>query len=116
MKSCEELVRSSGRFVQRTSGVVLLFVVTRCSPVTTNAPRPEPCANPVIVVQNNIPYRVEIFQYQNTRPTFIGLVGALNKQTIPVEGKRGYYFAAREDGRRVTARDAVRIDRHCPKE
>jgi hypothetical protein len=72
--------------------------------------------NPVIVVQNNVPYRVEIFQYQDTRPTFIASVGALNKQTIPVGGRTGYYFAARQDGQRITARDAVRIDRQCPKE
>jgi hypothetical protein len=68
------------------------------------------------VVQNNTPYRADIWQYQNNQPTFIASVSALNKQTIPVNGKSGYYYATRETGRRFSARDAVRIDRNCTAE
>jgi hypothetical protein len=106
-------MRCCGRCCSFAISALLLFVVTGCSPVTTNAVRPAPCANPVIVVQNNTPYRADIWQYQNYQPTFIASVAALNKQTITVEGKSGFYYATRENGTRFSARDAVRIDRNC---
>jgi hypothetical protein len=93
---------------------LLLVGLASCSPATTNAPRSEPCANPVLQVQNNAPYRADIWQWQNFRDVWIGSVAALSKTALPVDGKPGHYFARTTDGKSITTRDAVRIDRACP--
>ena len=103
------------RFCSLFATVAIVLIVPGCSPVTTNAPRPEPCANPGLAVENNSPYRAEIWQWQNFRDVWIASVAALSKTTIAVDGKPGFYFARTEDGKSFRARDAVRITRTCPK-